>query len=257
MKKRILVFLIPVLLITSVVLPNSASIANALLGDPGHECPPDCEPHTCPCENQCSACACPCPASHNADENYGADSMYMHAPKVEFPTLPELFDYYYKQGIKKDEFSIISNTSEGTPSDIQATIVGNTAWVAWLGKINGTNNVFITVSRDNLKNFEEPVILSTQGGGNATNLQLGVADSGRFVDLVWQGNVNGTNTIFFSNSMNFGQDFKTYPLNQPGDGNARDPILEVRGENVILVWKQQQTIGNQTGDVIFSHGSRW
>ena len=100
--------------------------------------------------------------------------------------------------------------------------LGNTAWVAWLGKINGTNHVFITVSRDNVQTFEKPVRLSPQNSGNATNLQLGVTDSGRFVNLAWQGTVNGNRTIFFSNSMNFGQDFKTYPLNLPNDGNARE-----------------------------------
>ena len=262
MKRIVLAVSVSTLLIGVIFMINSASTTSALLGDPGHdpshECPPNCEPNPCPCTNQCSSCGCPCSGSYGggSHDEYD-DSMYMHAPKVEFPTIEQLFEYYYDHGIKKDEFNIISNTSEGSPSDMHAAVIGDTAWGAWLGKVNGTNHVFITVSRDNMKTFEEPIILSPPNGGNATNLQLGVTDSGRFVDLTWEGSVNGTNTIFYSNSMNFGQDFKTYPINLPNEGDASSPVLEVRGESVALLWKQQQSFGNQTGDVLYMHGGHW
>ena len=101
-------------------MADGTNFALALLGDPGHECPPNCLPTPCPCANQCSSCSCPCPESPDGGGHHNeADPLYMHSPKVEFPTLQDLFDYYYQQGIKKDEFSIISNATEGSPSEVQ------------------------------------------------------------------------------------------------------------------------------------------
>jgi hypothetical protein len=242
--------------IAAVLLIGAPSIATAQFHPPGEEPP-------CPCPSQppCYTCSCPCPPSHT-NGNHEEDTTYLSSPDVEFPTIQELFDYYTNRGIEKEEFSVISNASEGTPSDAQVAIAGDSAWVAWLGKISGTNHVFITVSRDAGSTFDKPLQISAEDGGNATNLQLGASDSGRFVDVAWEGEINGTSVIFFSNSMNFGQDFKTYPLNyqptNPELGNAFNPILEVEGENIILTWEQETISGNQTGPtVLYSHGGRW
>ena len=225
--------------------------------DPDPEpCPPHCKPQ-CPCpqQQQCGYCKCPCPNGGHGED----DLRYLHEPKVEFPTVQELFDYYYQRGIEKEEFSIISNGTEGVPSDAVAAISGDSIYVAWLGEANGTNGAFLAVSRDNGATYEKPVQLSPENSGNITDLQIGVTDSGRFVDLAWQETPNnGTSRVFFSNSMNFGQDFKTYPLNLPTNGSATNPVLEVKGENVVLVWEQETLSANGTkGNVMYSHGGRW
>jgi hypothetical protein len=210
-------------------------------------------------------------------------------PHVSYPTIEEILDYLNRTGIKK-EFGAISNATHGEPSNVQAAMVGNTTWIAWQGKIEGINRVFLTVSFDAGTTFTEPVLLSHPNGGNASNLQLGLSDSGLYVFAAWQeadpAN-NATSRIIFSSSMDYGRTFKTYSLNLPSDGNATDPRLTVEGDQISLTWMQEgggyctakmpgtigeinssqastsetSTLQAQTGEepdvIVCLHGARW
>jgi hypothetical protein len=162
-------------------------------------------------------------------------------PDVSYPTIEEILDYLNRTGIKK-EFGALSNATHGEPSNVQTAMVGNTTWIAWQGKIEGINRVFLTVSFDAGTTFTEPVLLSHPNGGNASNLQLGLSDSGVYVFAAWQeadpAN-NATSRIIFSSSMDYGRTFKTYSLNLPSDGNATDPRLTVEGDQISLTWMQE------------------
>jgi hypothetical protein len=162
-------------------------------------------------------------------------------PDVSYPTIAEIFDYLNKTGIKR-EFGALSNATHGEPSNVQAAMTGNTTWIAWQGKIEDINRIFLTGSFDAGTTFTEPVLLSHPNGGNASNLQLGLSDSGVYVFAAWQeadpAN-NATSRIIFSSSMDYGRTFKTYSLNLPGDGNATDPRLTVEGDQISLTWTQE------------------
>jgi hypothetical protein len=210
-------------------------------------------------------------------------------PHVSYPTIPEILDYLNKTGIKR-ELGALSNASHGEPSNVQAAMTVNTTWIAWEGKIDGINRIFLTVSFDGGAKFSEPVLLSHPNGGNASNLQLGLSHSRTYVFAAWQEadpTNNGTSRIIFSSSMDYGRTFKTYSLNLPSDGNAIDPHLTVEGDKISLTWTQEGggyctakvpgTIGNLTSSqasssettalsaqaggepnmIVCFHGARW
>ena len=79
-------------------------------------------------------------------------------PVIEFPTLSEIYDYLEQVG-NKTELNAIANSTHGEPSELQTDITdsGYITWAAWLGKINGTNHVFLTGSFDGGSNFTESV----------------------------------------------------------------------------------------------------
>lgn len=162
-------------------------------------------------------------------------------PHVSYPTIEEILDYLNRTGIKK-EFGALSNATHGEPSNVQAAMSGNTTWIAWEGKVEGINRIFLTVSYDGGSTFTEPVLLSHPDGGNATDLQLGLSDSGIYVFAAWQEADpadNATSRIIFSSSMDYGRTFKTYSLNLPSDGNATNPHLTVEGDQISLTWMQE------------------
>jgi hypothetical protein len=167
-------------------------------------------------------------------------------PDVSYPTIEEILDYLNKTGIKK-EFGALSNATHGEPSNVQAAMAGNTTWIAWQGKIEGINRIFLTGSFDAGTTFTEPVLLSHPNGGNASNLQLGLSEGRQYVFAAWQeedpadpaNGFNVTSRIIFSSSMDYGRTFKTYSLNLPGDGNATDPHLTVEGDQISLTWTQE------------------
>jgi hypothetical protein len=183
---------------------------------------------------------------------------------VSFPTGQELFGYLEDEGVK-EKFDSLTNSSLGEPSNVQTAIArnapGNNTWVAWQGNIEGINRVFITESADGRKNFSSPFQLSPSVAGNASNLQLGVSDSGESVYVAWQDtNITDSKTrVFLSSSMDGGKQFRTYPLNA-GDVNATDPRMTVFGEDVFLNWIQKGKPLNGTISEdceLCSHGARW
>jgi hypothetical protein len=184
-----------------------------------------------------------------------------HRPIIEFPTLAEIFAYLEEVG-NKTELKAIANSTHGEPSELRTdiTATGYITWVAWLGKTNGTNHVFLTGSFDGGMNFTEPVQLDPVDAGNASKLQLGLSDDGQFIFVVWQDTnpINGTSRIFVSSSMDYGKSFKTYPLNVPGDGNARDATLVVGPDGTIsLVFIQEGDSDFCEGGTVCHHGAFW
>jgi hypothetical protein len=182
------------------------------------------------------------------------------APLVLYPTTQEIFAYLQKEGLKKEIEAITNRTTNGVPSNAQIANSGNITWLGFQGNLEGINLIFLSLSLDGGKNFSEPFRVSAPNGGNASNLQLGVSDDGNFVYTTWQETnmTTGINRIMLSSSMDGGREFKTYTLNPPGDGNAVDPRLKVVGDNLVLVWLQDEP-GNcsSTGGVYCSHGGRW
>lgn len=159
-------------------------------------------------------------------------------PTVDFPTREEVTAYNMEMG---SEIIQLSNSSQGDANNVKAVSKGNETFVVWLGKIEGTNHVFFSVTRDGGANYTQPLELSPPNSGNASslnasNLQLAVYDS--YVDVVWQSTnpTNGTSNIIGSVSMDNGHTFKTYQINPEGT-NARDPVLP---GNFIVVWIQDE-----------------
>jgi hypothetical protein len=163
-------------------------------------------------------------------------------PKVNFPTPEQVAAYNMELGSK---IIMISNSSQGgEPTSVKAASKGNETFVGWLGKIDGINRVFFSLTRDKGLTYTQPVELSppnsgNASSGNASNLQLAVYDS--IVDLAWQSTnlTNGMSSIIGSVSMDDGLTFKTYQINVKGT-NARDPILP---GNFIIIWRQNEPCG--------------
>lgn len=154
-------------------------------------------------------------------------------PKVDFPTDEQVAAYNKKVG---SEIITISNSSQGEPNSVRADSKGNKTFVVWLGKIDGINHVFFSVTRDRGFTYTQPVELSPPDGGNASNLQLAVYDS--IVDVVWQSTnlTSGISSIIGSVSMDGGSTFKTYQISAEGI-NGRDPVLP---GNFIVIWTQDE-----------------
>jgi hypothetical protein len=159
-------------------------------------------------------------------------------PTVNFPTREQVNAYNMELG---SEIIQLSNSSQGDANSVKAASKGNETFVVWLGKIEETNRVFFSVTRDKGANYTQPIELSPPNSGNASNLnasnlQLAVYDS--YVDVVWQSTdpTNGTSNIIGSVSMDNGHTFKTYQINAEGT-NARDPVLP---GNFIVVWIQDE-----------------
>jgi hypothetical protein len=173
------------------------------------------------------------PSSNNAPESEA--NVVKLSPSVKFPTKQQVLNY-----IKDHREPVsLSNPLLGNVTDQQVAISGNTTWVGWLGNVNGTNNVFLTVSVDGGNSFLPPAnvtVLSGNQTGNASNLSVGASSDGKEVYAVWKGtNQNGTNMVFYSSSMDSGKEFKTYPISSP-NVEAVNPKLTVEGNNLLVTW---------------------
>lgn len=158
-------------------------------------------------------------------------------PTVIFPTPEQVKAYNMELG---SNITAISNSSQGDASDVKAVSKGNETFVVWLGKIDGINHVFFSVTRDKGAHYTPPLELSppsigNASSGNASNLQLAVYDS--IVDVAWQSTdlTSGNSSIIGSASMNNSLQFKTYKISPEGT-NATDPVL---AGNFIILWTQQ------------------
>jgi hypothetical protein len=158
-------------------------------------------------------------------------------PTVDFPTREEVSTYNMELG---SEIIQLTNSSLGDAISLKAASKGNETFIAWLAEIDGTNRVFLSITRDEGANYSEPKELSRPSVGNASstnasNLQLAVYDS--YVDVVWQSTdlTTGTSNIIGSVSMDNGYTFKTYQINVEGT-DARDPVLP---GNFIIAWIQE------------------
>ncbi len=211
---------------------------NALSVRSIHGCPPRCGP---------------------SDHDYLRDNK-TSSPVVLFPTTDEIFAYLKEEGIKKEINAISNRTTNGYPSNAQIANSGNITWLGFEGNIGGINHIFVSLSNDSGKNFSEPFQLSAPNAGNASQLQVGVSENGNFVYVAWQETnmTTGKNRIMLSSSMDGGREFKTYTLNPPGDGNAIEPRLKVVGNDLVLVWIQDEPGScSPTGGEYCSHGGRW
>ena len=205
--------------------------------------------------------------SHRENATLLPEPLSPFTPNVTFPTQEEIFAYL-REGEAKSEFAIIGNNSLGEASNVVTALNGNMTWVAWqASKADGLNRVFLAVSFNEGYNFTDPIQLSPPNAGNATELQLAITDDGSEVFVVWQDTniTDGKRTVYYSTSMNWGQDFKSYSLNLPGEGEFIEPRLTVANESVFLTWIAP---GNETvalragpggeGDCeVCGHGRRW
>jgi hypothetical protein len=178
---------------------------------------------------------------------------------VTYPSTQELFAYLNTTG-GKEEFTPLSNSSQGFGSNVQTAVAENTTWVAWEGNVNGTNKIFLKVSYNESLIYTPAVELSDPKAGNASKLQLAASDDGTLVYATWQDTnmTDGKNRIFVSASMNGGEEFKTYTLNLPGDADSIDPTLTVVGNEVLINWIQNGSDGacSPNNGTVCSHG-RW
>lgn len=232
---KIAAYLVLVVLISVSVIELIPQDVSSLRSQ--HGCPPRCGPHDRdPRENRTSA------------------------PLVVYPTTEEIFAYLKQEGLKKEIEAITNSTINGIPSNAQIANSGNITWLGFQGNLEGINQIFASLSLDGGKNFSDPFRLSASNAGNASNLQLGVSEDGNFVYVAWQETnmTTGINRIMLSSSMDGGREFKTYTLNPPGDGNAINPILKIVGNDLVLVWLQDEPGScSPTGGVFCSHGGRW
>jgi hypothetical protein len=179
-------------------------------------------------------------------------------PNVLFPTSTEIYDYLNQTG-NKSAFVYVSNSSQGNASNIQTAITNKIIWMAWQGKIKESSHIFAAMSNDSGSNFTPPFELTNSNitNGNLSNLQLGVTSNGSEVFLAWESKniTSGIRSIFFSTSTDYGQTFRTYPLNDPNKEEFFDPRLKVVDDTIWLTWLKIR-IGE--GDVIAAgHGRHW
>jgi hypothetical protein len=140
----------------------------------------------------------------------------MHPSKDTINAINEMLGYDNRQ---------ISNSSQGNVSGIiEAAAAGNSIYVAWMGKINGTNHVFVTISNDNGRSFTNPVELTSKDSGNATKLDI--CASGNIISTAWQekNSTSGKSGVFGSISYNKGDTFTTSQISA-GNVTARDPVI--------------------------------
>jgi hypothetical protein len=169
-------------------------------------------------------------------ENTVGVTQQLMKPKVMFPTKEQVLAYIvgHREPVRLNDPLI------GNVSDAQVAIAGNTTWVAWLGKVNGSNNVFLSVSSDGGNTFLQPnnvTILSNATGGNASKLSLGVSTDAKNVYAVWRSTnlETGQNVIIYRSSMDSGEEFKTYPISSP-NVDSDYPTLTVEGDNLLVTW---------------------
>ncbi len=179
-------------------------------------------------------------------------------PTVDFPSKSEIFSYLNETG-EKSEFVYLNNLTQGNASNINTAIANKTIWVAWEGSINGVNHVFISASNDEGRNFIPTTELTNNtitNNANISNLQLGVTSDEKNVLLAWESKnlTSGKRSIYFSTSMDYGQTFRTYVLNDADKEEFFDPRLTVEGDTVWFTWLKI----TEDGDIYAGgHGRRW
>lgn len=152
-----------------------------------------------------------------------------------------------------DTFVItLSNVNKhGYASDLRTAADGNTTYVAWLGRVNQTNHLLLSLSRNQGLNYTSPIELSANSTGDVSNVQIFARN--HTVTLVWQSTnlATGTSAIYGSRSHD-GYHFTTLKLSK-GNTTAVDPAIS---DNISVFWIQQgdcsggsgvgPSLGNQT-----------
>lgn len=125
----------------------------------------------------------------------------------------------------------IGNSSQGTASGLQAAAFKNTIFASWIGNINGTYHVFLSVSRDKGRTYSAPIELTSNVSSTAGNPDpparpvianlSNVCYNGTEVSLVWQ-QFNSTSnryevwgSISNDSGMNFRPEDKLAPSSIP------------------------------------------
>jgi hypothetical protein len=130
----------------------------------------------------------------------------------------------------------------GYASDLKTATDGNITYVAWLGKVNQTSHLLLSLSRNQGLNYTSPVELSPNNTGDVSNVQIFAGNN--TVTLVWQSTnlATGTSAIYGSRSYD-GNHFTTLKLSS-GNTTATDPVIS---DNISVFWIQQENCGGGGG----------
>jgi len=130
----------------------------------------------------------------------------------------------------------------GYASNLRTATDGNTTYVAWLGKVNQTNHLWLSLSRNNGLNYTSPVELSPNNTGDVSNVQIFAGNN--TATLVWQSTnlATGTSAIYGGRSYD-GYHFTTLKLSS-GNTTATDPVIS---DNISVFWIQQGNCGGSGG----------
>jgi hypothetical protein len=128
-----------------------------------------------------------------------------------------------------------NNSSNSTYPHVAAS--GDNLYVVYAdnnGTQGGKGDIFFSSSRDQGKNFDEPINLSNNGG-NSTDPRL--AAFGNNVYVAWADSGKGGNAdIFFSSSRDQGRNFDE-PINLSNNNpNSTNPEVAASGHNVGVVY---------------------
>lgn|SRR5215211_181005 len=170
----------------------------------------------------------------------------MHPSEEIIDTINQMMNYGNVQ---------ISNSSQGNISgSIETTTAGGFIYTTWVGKTNDTqDHVFLVIANENGESFSNPVELTSEELGNATNFlnvtNLDICALEDTIAAAWQENsTTGESRVVGSISYNGGDTFTTSQISD-GNVNARDPIFppgaclivlyvaEVGGNEVIYLWR--------------------
>jgi hypothetical protein len=123
-----------------------------------------------------------------------------------------------------------TNSSQGNTSSIRTAAFHNSIYVAWLGNTSAGSTVYLSLSDDAGRSYSDPVELTSNNTGNASNPTASnlsnLCASDNMASIAWQqsNTKTGRSEIWGSISYNGGATFVTQQLSDPG-ADAHDPVI--------------------------------
>jgi hypothetical protein len=165
-----------------------------------------------------------------------------------------------------DEEINLSN-NPGESFDPQIAVSGNNVYVVWSDdtttntNATGNHEIFFTKSNDNGNAFSSPINLSNNPG-DSLNPKVAVLGNNVYVlwsddiittaaNIITNTNATGNHEIFFTKSNDNGNAFSS-PINLSNNpGDSLNPKVAVLGNNVYVVWEDNNTTNSNSNDILF------